>query len=417
MHRALRALLISVVACIGLVAGCERQQALRVLVPLDPSLYQFEQLAEVIGADTGLRLERYVPQPGEGTPLELLARGVVDFTVVENSAPYTPGVNSVLPVYRGVLHVLYRESMEARTLPEMLRGSTSLFIAANSSVAHEFVDFMARRFGIDPAKLNRVQSFEPGVTDVVVVVSSILPSTMEQGLEGYRLLSLAEIEDLGHGSKVESIPYLFPQLRPFVIPALTYPGLGNERPVVTVAVDMLLVCRAALPRDTVYALAGTLMHNRAEFSQQLPELFHTLTDRVDPLSLKFPLHPGAADYINRHDPGFIERYADAIGLLTYLLVALVTGVVAALKWIERRKKDRIDRFYAELLQIRAGLRGATPQACTAFATRIDAMEQEAWELLIAEKLAADESFRIFHALLGEVRRSVRERTDPHGTGH
>jgi hypothetical protein len=45
------------------------------------------------------------------------------------------------------------------------------------------------------------------------------------------------------------------------------------------------------------------------------------------------------------------------------------------------------------------------------------MEQEAWELLIAEKLAADESFRIFHALLGEVRRGVREQMDSPGRDH
>jgi hypothetical protein len=299
-------------------------------------------------------------------------------------------VRTVLPVYRGVLHVLYRKDLELGSLQDALRGHKSLFIAGDSAVAHDFIDFVARRFGLDPAAINRVQRFEPGVTDVVVAVSSIIPDALQKVVEGYRLLSFDTVERLGHGSRVEAIPYLFPQLRPFVIPAGTYPALGNEEPVVTVAVDMLLVCREALARDTVYELARGLMARRAEFSQQLPELFHTLTDRVDPLLLKFPLHAGAADFVNRNDPGFLERYADVIGLLTYLLVAVATGVIGLLKWNDRRRKDRIDRFYAELLAIRSALRTDAPEDGPRLRERLDAMELEAWDLLIAEKLAADD---------------------------
>jgi hypothetical protein len=166
---------------------------------------------------------------------------------------------------------------------------------------------------------------------------------------------------------------------------------------------MLLVCRDALPRDTVFELARGLMARRADFSQQLPELFHTLTDRVDPLALKFPLHAGAADFVNRNDPGFLERYADLIAMLTYLVIAVATGVAGLLKWNDRRRKDRIDRFYAELLTIRAALRGADAGQIAALRQRIDAIELEAWDLLIAEQLAADESFRIFHTLVAETR--------------
>ena len=402
IRRTGRLLLLAVLA-FGLCSGCERHEQLRIYVPLAPSLYEFDALAGAVRAETGIELLPYARAEGDPGPLGLLSAGKVDLTVVENSAPWTAGVRTVLPVYRGVLHVLYRSELELGSLERALRGGMSLFIAGDSSVARDFIGFVAQRYGLDPATINLVQRFEPGRTDVVVAVSSILPEPLQSQVKGYRLLGFDTVERLGQGSRVEAIPYLFPQLRPFVIPAGTYPSLGNEQPIVTVAVDMLLVCREGLSRDTVYALANALMSRRAEFSQQLPELFLTLTDRVDPLALKFPLHQGAADYINRDNPGFLERYAELINLLAYLLFAIATGVVGFLKWNERRRKDRIDRFYTELLRIRGAMRTASAEERIALRERMDAIEQEAWDLLIAEQLAADESFRIFHTLLSETR--------------
>jgi hypothetical protein len=399
--RRIAPLLLTLIVC--LVPGCERHAVLRIYVPLAPELFDFGALADAMREETGIEMRPYVRADGDPGPLGLLAAGTVDLTVVENSAPWTPGVRSVLPVYRGVLHVMVRRELELGALEDALRGGMSLFVAGDSAVANDFIDFVARRFGLDPGSINRVRQFEPGKTDLIVAVSSILPEALQARVRGYRLLGFDTVDRLGQGSRVEAIPYLFPQLRPFVIPARTYPALGNEEPVVTVAVDMLLVCREGLPRDTVYELARGLMERRAEFSQHLPELFHTLSDRVDPLALKFPLHPGAADYVNRNNPGFLERYADLISLLAYLLFAVATGTVGLLKWSERRRKDRIDRFYAELLGIRAALRAGPAAARGALQDRLDAIEREAWELLIAEKLSADESFRIFHTLLSETR--------------
>jgi hypothetical protein len=85
--------------------------------------------------------------------------------------------------------------------------------------------------------------------------------------------------------------------KPALIPAWTYGG--QEHDVRTVGVDTLLVCRADLPEEMVYALV------RALFAS-LPELMHAseVMRAVDPdLAPATPiaLHPGAARYYRERE--------------------------------------------------------------------------------------------------------------------
>ncbi len=65
-----------------------------------------------------------------------------------------------------------------------------------------------------------------------------------------------------------------------------------------------------------------------------------------------------------------------------------------------RKKDRIDTFYVRALGIQEQ---ATAQNTEEQLVQLKDLEQEAFKSLIEEKLAANESFRIFTDLLLRVR--------------
>ena len=92
----------------------------------------------------------------------------------------------------------------------------------------------------------------------------------------------------------------------------------------------------------------------------------------------------------------------------YLVFLLLTGVVALARWRAHMKKDRIDHFYAEVMSVRDRMDSAEPQALL---RELDALEREAFDKLIREKLAANESFRIFTDLMERLRRDLRERLE------
>ena len=115
-----------------------------------------------------------------------------------------------------------------------------------------------------------------------------------------------------------------------------------------------------------------------------------------PQDLSFPLHSGSRRYMERDEPGMLERYAETINMLVYLFFVVLTGGFALARVHSRRKKDRIDEFYSRVMAIRMRAMNE-PHGPLLF--ELQQLELEAFGSLIAEKLAADESFRIFIELL------------------
>lgn len=190
-----------------------------------------------------------------------------------------------------------------------------------------------------------------------------------------------------------------------VIPALTYDLPGNKKALLTVAVDTLLVTRKEVSEATIYKLTQTFLEQKPRFTAIAPHLFSGINESFDPLALNFPLHRGARAYLQRDDPSFIERYAETINLLVYLTFLFISAFLAFTRWRDHRKKDRIDVFYDRVLAIRdeQGKRSTEERLA-----ELQALEREAFSSLIAEKLAANESFRIFTDLLATARTEIAD---------
>ncbi len=171
---------------------------------------------------------------------------------------------------------------------------------------------------------------------------------------------------------------------------------GNEKALHTVAVDTLLATRKAVSENAIYELTRTLLEQKPRFVAISPAVFSGVSEDFDPLSLNFPLHPGTRRYLARDQPSPLERYAESINLLVYLAILLLTGLLGLTRWHARRNKDRIDGFYARILAIRRRAEREPPEKLL---YELHELELEAFESLIAEKLAADESFRILIELL------------------
>ena len=346
----------------------------------------------------------------ELTPLDALRAGAADITITENSHPFVPGVRSVLPLYRSVMHILIREELaeadfeEAEATMGAEQATIDIMVVNQSHAAMTFLSLSAQRSKWFHGNYRLTSEFQRGDTDIIIYVGPINPGNTRWYREGYRLVSLGDLDESRTEFFSEGISYLVPQLEPARIPALTYNLPGNELGLETLAVDTLLVARADAPERAVYELTQTLIEQKARFAAIAPNIFSWLSEDFDPLALNFPLHRGARAYLERDEPGFLERYAESLNFIVYLSFLVLTGVVALARWQARRKKNRVDTFYAKVLEIRER---AARESKEELLEELGALEKEAFGLLISERLAADESFRIFTELLGQVRSELR----------
>jgi hypothetical protein len=221
-------------------------------------------------------------------------------------------------------------------------------------------------------------------------------------LDGYKLYSFGTPSDIGRGSVVDAAALLNPPLRPFVIPATTY-GAANTGPVVTVAVDKMLVVRSDLDASLVYDLINTVRRLRPALSATRPGLFDQIGDDHDVSKSTFVLHEGAQAFLQRDEPTVYERYSGVAEVVVTLMIALASAILAGFRILKMRRKNRIDRFYSAAIEIRNSISGSsTADERLLAAKKIRELQDTAFDQLVDEKLSADESFRIFVTLSNDV---------------
>lgn len=380
------------------LSGCdELDSEVRFLPPAYQNVDQ-DALQEIFAERSGVELT----VTGSGTrmsALDALTSDVADLALVENSASFTPGVRAVLPVYQSVLHVIARKDFQPLDASQPLKGAT-IYIADNSGAGHRVIEIVAKRQGVTLDQLKFVNSPEVDSVDLILYFGPINPDDPTWYRPGFELVSLAKRLNPESDFGRDGVGYIIPKMHAAVIPALTYDIPGNEESVVTVAADTLLVARSDVPVRLIYELTKTLIEQKPRFTAISPHLFGDINESFDPLELSFPLHAGTRFYLHRDEPGLLERYAETINLLVYVIFLLLSAGVAFARWRLHRKKDRIDTFYVRALGIQEQADGENAQELL---MQLSALEQEAFKSLIDEKLSANESFRIFTDLVARVR--------------
>jgi hypothetical protein len=380
-----------------LLAACEGEPP-----PLRLQTLTYQQM-DIAALRKAIAVEALDIAPSQAPPgmpvLEALGANLADLGIVENSTPFVSGVRAVIPLYRSVLHLLVRDDVD---LDGKRSADTPLsFLVLNDSHAgNTFVGLVAQRAGMVVGRSPVAGTAEAGNTEVIVYFGPINPRSTDWYTPGYHLVSLDSIGTAAAEFLREGISLLVPQMQATRIPALTYTLPGNEQGLQTLSVDTLLVTRKDTSESQIYRLTRTLVEQKAQLASLEPDVFSWVSERFDPEKLNFPLHDGARRYFERDEPGLLQRYAETINLLVYLAILAVTGLLALLRWRRQRKKDRVDTFYTQLFSIRE--RAAT-EAPAGLLEETRALERRAYRLLIDEKLAADESFRIFTDLLENVR--------------
>lgn len=391
-----------------LLGGCGDQgDTFRLLAPTQHFDRQIAaELATVFEQNSRHRVVIVPLPPGFETPLQALEAGHGDLALTSNTQPYRKGITTVMPLYPTVLHIVYHRDRLADSALNLLRGATINAGPVGSASRTLLAEILAS-LALREEEVTFVDGPQ-AKPEVSVLYLPIIPEGIravldEYGAPGeYRFLSLGSPDEIGSGSLIDRAILLNPRLSPFVIPVGTYGDLPQE-PVLTVAVDKLLVSRPGLDDAAVYDLIGEIRRLQPALAATQPLLFQGLAREFDASGSTFVLHPGAQAFTQRDEPTLYERYSGVAEVLVTLVIGLVSGGYAVIQIVNRRRKNRIDGFYTDVMAIRDSISEHSSAAERAAAVeRVRRLQNEAFDMLIREKLAADESFRIFVTLSNDI---------------
>jgi len=391
----------SLLLVVSALAGCGREPVtLRVATPGLPVNQQIAtDLAGMLGGSGDVRLTMLPGALSDSAALDALVAGEADLALVSNAMPYREGVTAVIPLYPTVLHVAYRDGRDATNGKTLLTGAR-VFAGPEGSASRAMFEALTGRLHLAEGDFEYVDDIE-NVADVVVLFTPVSVERVEQ-YPDLRLFSFGVPEGIGQGSIVDAVTLLNPRLRPFIIPEGTY-GATTSGPVVTLAVDEVLVAREALDESVVYDLVVSLLRSRPALSARHPGYFEGLAEDFDVARSAFIVHPGTQAYLQREAPSVYERYSGIAEVAVTLFVALVSAFVAAVRIVRQRRKNRIDRFYSTAIEIRDSVTDASaPGDRLAAIDRLRALQDTAFRQLVGEKLSADESFQIFITLSNDI---------------
>jgi len=389
-----------------------------------------EGIAERLNASVLNLSVQVIETAGSGENLRLLASGEADLAIVQNDLPHDGGARTLAPLHRGVLHFVVRTGEGIRSLADL--PGKRIATGPSESGATRFVDALLRHFNLEPETLDlrmmnldeACRQLESGEVDVILMPMGLKSEAIAELANSpeinVRLLPIGRSID--EGSEIAGFLLDYPRAEPAWIPRYAYSapsvdvdpekahdGIPREA-VAGIGVRSMLVARADLAGHHARSVTGALFQNQSALVEVHPAAAQ-ISETFDRGMLQFPLHPGAEAYYRRNEPGFLVRYAEVLGLTLSLLIALIGIIATSSKWLNQRKKDRIDGYYLELDQHFGHLNDpeVSSEKLLEIEADLEAMRHRAIRLLAEERLLPNESFRIFQGLLAECQQELQER--------
>lgn len=178
-----------------------------------------------------------------------------------------------------------------------------------------------------------------------------------------------------------------PALRPYTLPSI--PGDHKSKRINTIATEAVLAANQNIGENSIYKLAEVIFQNKLELVHK-DIMYRSIDESFDQKALLFPLHSGTTSYLKREEPTFFERYADAIALVLSIVAVLFGAVQAIRNKITKRRKEQVDLYFLDFLEIRSDKELRLEQKVK----KLDDLFQHAVEQMTNEKLEKSD----FHIL-------------------
>ncbi len=327
--------------------------------------------------------------------------GEVDMALVDEPEYPIRGVVTLAPLYPSVLHVLHNRSDQVPDFAGLIRGS-AVYAGPTGGAAHRLLLQLGTDFGVQENEIRVLDNPWTVSPDVYFVFGGLLSDSSIQQLSGYRLFSFSDPGDSDGASVADGIVLRHHHLKTFLLPKSLYHGLSSEA-ITTLSIRSVLIAHEDFETRLAVDIASGLFSKAQDFAMSYPLVTHELTMNLDAAGLMLPLHTGTRRYLDRDKPGFVERYVEVLALGITVMFALLSGGVALYRYRERERKDRVDIYYTQILEIRQNMELASEaidlHACHKRAIEV---QHEVLNLLIAERVNADASLLAFFSLSNQV---------------
>lgn len=372
-----------------------------------------------------IKFDRITNTTGSFQNCQKLVNGEVDFAILQNvvagevylknkAKGKKLNIRTVIPLYEQVLFVIYHDSIPTpKSLPDLIRGRR-VGVGPQSSGTAWLMDRIFRDFGIEPDEYTPYYSpFSKNIISDSVDISCSFTTFQNPRIirmlteQKGKLFSLDDVDVVNRGSSVDGFCMKMWAAKPFVIPRKVYYEQPQD-PVLTIATDAVLLCKEGIDDIMIHDFVKTIMKNKP-FLVHETAVLNSLTENFNKGILNFPLHNGTTRYLDRNEPGYLEKYAESMGFILSLFLVLITGGSSFVRWNKQRKKDRIDVYYLKIIEVERHIADMeTVEDGEQAIHKLHSLRQKAFYSMVKEKLIADSSFQIFLTLIEEAIGRIRE---------
>lgn len=329
-----------------------------------------------------------------------------DITPVDNTLDYRKSkknIRTILPLFHEFMVVLSRHQLSRREIDSLLKKGDYLILTKEVEELDIYQRMMPKYSGDSTLNYRIEDHFN--LEEDLKIHELLLFFTGRENFELGQMLfedkafiySLDDRELKGNGSFIEGFCRDYKKTTPYVLSRDAF-GIVLDEPIFTISVHELLVTTSDTPNQIVYDLIEAI------HGHHIIKIFDSSNNysfevNHEDINLSFPFHSGTINYMNREKPKFVERYATTMSFMLSFIV-LLGGFIATLRAaFKRRKKDRMDEYYKELLHIKENNGTIDTEDKRA---RLNALQKKVFELLIKEKLSANNEFLIFMRLWSEL---------------
>ena len=350
---------------------------------LKPFLEKHDYAIEIVRASSSIEANRMV------------AEGKADLTFINNlSVPTaetlgsaTSALRTVLPLNTRILFAFTKDpvpNMETYTIRELCENKRLGIEVLGGEAELNFKMILNR------AKINGYEIVKmTDNPDVILYWGTLYGQRAQKFLDdGWHPFTFKE-------NFINFITLNDPALRPFSLPAI--PGEGKSIPIHTVATETILVTNRDIGENSIYLLADLIYQNRMELIHK-DAMYRAISDDFNAQSCLYSLHEGTEAFQRRHQPTFFERYSDLIAMILSVAAVLYGAVQAIRNTLTKRRKDRIDKYYLEFLNIRQNKDFDQPQKVNL----LNNLLQRALEQMTDEKLDKSDSHMLSNLIQQEL---------------
>ena len=368
---------------------------------------------EIEAAQPQIKIE-VIKTKGSLDNVEQLQKETAHIALLQNDTKAGAQIRSITAIHSELLHFLFHREAGIRSLRDLT--GKKIAVGPKGSGSEQFTREIFHYLGV-PIKESTIvhlpldtatQQLVSGEIDALMFLTGLGNQACTKALQSgqVELAHLVVPPDNGDGSDskswardlAEGFRVHYPYVTAHTIPLLAYPGLSGrpghpKKPIPTVGVKAVLACHKSLPEELVETITRTIFEHRAVLSQKHSS-FSKLDEQKSTLQLQFPVHVGAENYLRRDEPGFLVKYAEAMGFVISTTILLWGFVSGFRKWLLQKRKDRIDIYYQAIDSIMGRLREGE-DTIDNLEEELITLQKDALSELVQEKLSADESFVIY----------------------